>query len=129
MAEDMKKGGFCRLLGCFSVCCCCRSGHGGNGEAFSLEDARPYGVGLLRGDGIAQRLEARDSCLCIGGVAIYSFKYSVICFGVLKFSTSAFFVMNNISPVSGDLTQYPFSKFLMIKYLFPPVVISTELFL
>lgn len=68
MAEDMKKGGIFPPFLCFLACNCCPSGHGGNGQAFSLKDASPDCVGLLGGDGVAQRLEARDPCFCRSGV-------------------------------------------------------------
>lgn len=46
----------------------CPSGHRCNGQAFSLKDTSPDCVGLLRGDGVAQRLEARDPGFCRSGV-------------------------------------------------------------
>ena len=68
MAEDIKKRRVSPPFLCFLACNCCPSGHGGNGQAFSLKDASPDGVGLLRGDGVAQRLETRDPGFCRSGV-------------------------------------------------------------
>lgn len=44
------------------------SRHGWHWQAFSLKDARPNGIGLLRSYGVAQRLQAWDPGLCRGGV-------------------------------------------------------------